>query len=211
MSSSFRQMSVVLGVGLLAGVGIGYWLGLNAATSAANENAHIGDSVVAPEAPVVSASAAQVVTGPPSNLLLVGTAVGDQQSKSKAWLTQKDSELTQTFQEGDLLPGAYKVESIAPDSVTTSKNGQQFIIRRNSTNSSSTATTPVSSQPQAAPRFERALAERRGKLPERAARWDRQGQAATKPIGDGAVSGWAAAAESDEANAEQVSTPEEKE
>ncbi|PTU30913.1 hypothetical protein [Stenotrophobium rhamnosiphilum] len=145
MNTSSRSTAITLAIGLLVGVGLGYWLG-----SAESVNSQINDQLVTTMQASTPTSAElqgsrlhqTSATLPPANLLLVGTLLEVDSTRSKAWLLDTRSELTQIYRTNDVLPEGFKVEVIEADALIAIKDGQRYVFRRASRTSDVAATAP---------------------------------------------------------------------
>jgi len=145
MSESPRTALLWLIVGLAAGTLGGYFWGADtqpALTTTVQESsaAKVGSIDQKQTADNETSIAAAMLN--PTGLRLVGTVVQPERSKSKAWLLQVGTDTTQSYAEGDALPGGYQLVSIGAEDLQVSKDGYKFSIRRASSSSGENTNVP---------------------------------------------------------------------
>ncbi|MES2490548.1 MAG: hypothetical protein V4607_12220 [Pseudomonadota bacterium] len=144
MSESFPITILWLIAGLAIGTGGGYFWGVDSQliTDPTPQYSTAGVAPSYQEQSANSVTSASVAIPNPTGLRLVGTLVQPERSKSKAWLLQVNSETTQTYAEGDALPGGYQLTAIGAEDLQVTKDGKTFVIRRVSSSSGQNAHLP---------------------------------------------------------------------
>lgn len=140
MAESFPKMLLWLATGLVLGTCGGYFWGADSQTIpvppaqvAVLSSAHLPQTQSTSPATGIAAA-----INNPTGLQLVGTLVQPDPHKSKAWVLQTGTETTQTYAEGDLLPGGYQLISIGAEDLQISKDGYHFALRRSASSSQNT-------------------------------------------------------------------------
>lgn len=144
MSESFPKTMLWLIAGLVAGTTGGYFWGADAQSISpkASQPPAIEPTHNNQQQSTGNAAAIAAAISNPTGLQLVGTLVQADRAKSKAWLLPSGSETTQTYAEGDTLPGGYRLTSIGAEDLQVSKDGYSFVIRRASSSSGQNASAP---------------------------------------------------------------------
>lgn len=143
MAESFPKNMLLLVAGVAIGTTGGYFWGADAqGTSSTAPQATTSATLDNQQPPSGNASAVAAAISNPTGLQLVGTLVQTDRGKSKAWLLPMGSDTTQTYAEGDVLPGGYQLTSIGAEDLQVSKDGYNFMIRRASSSSGQNASAP---------------------------------------------------------------------
>ncbi|PTU30345.1 hypothetical protein [Stenotrophobium rhamnosiphilum] len=145
MLESPRTALLWLVAGLAAGTLGGYFWGADAQptpTTTGQESSAANVDHIDQKQTVGNETSIAAAMLNPTGLRLVGTVVQPERSKSKAWLLQVGTDTTQSYAEGDALPGGYQLISIGTEDLQVSKDGYKFSIHRASSSSGENTSAP---------------------------------------------------------------------